>query len=90
MFGVSYTEAYRSAKHFLHSILKCKELAIGFPKNSEEWESVRKGVSERSHMGMESMCVGAVDGFFQYCMRPNIKKLEMSVPIIQDIMNITA
>ena len=64
MFGVSYTEAYRSAKHFLHSILKCKELEITFPKNSEEWESMRKGFSSRSHMGVESMCVGAVDGFF--------------------------
>ena len=65
IYHVSVAETYHSIECFIKCVQQTKELDINLPATPAEWETVRKGFSNRSTNGIMSGCVGALDGYLQ-------------------------
>ena len=70
--------SYEIRSTFIEAVLQCPELAIKFPSNHAELQSIAKGFCEKASARLFTRCIGAIDGFLH--LQKN-QKLKMYVVI---------
>ena len=56
--------SYEIRSIFIEAVLQCPELAIKFPSNHAELQSIAKGFCEKASARIFTRCIGAIHGFF--------------------------
>ena len=69
---MSDSMSYKCAQLLMRAVLTAPELAINMPSTNAEWEVVRRGWLKKSKLQLLSGTVGAVDGFFQRTIKPEV------------------
>ena len=74
--------SYEIRSIFIEAVLQCPELAIKFPSNRAELESIAKGFCEKASARIFTRCIGAIDGFFAPTEKPKIKDAPSNKAVI--------
>ena len=76
-FCICKSMSYEIRSTFIEAVLQCPELAIKFPSNRAELESIAKGFVEKSSARIFTRCIGAIDSFLHLQ-----KKLKLKMYVV--------
>ena len=73
VFGMSYSEIFRSIDFVLDAINQTESLQIKFPTDHEKQKSIAREYQSKSEVGFDN-CVGCVDGMLVWIHMPSKKE----------------